>query len=135
MNRNLIIALIVLVVAGGGYYQFVYKPAEVARVAAEQKAAEEKAAAEEAAAAAKKAEEEAAAAAKKAEEEAAAFAAAAAEALDPAKFDAEKLKALIASAQVDDKLKAQMNAAVDAAAANPAGVEAVVNMLKGVLVK
>jgi len=137
MNRNLLIAIIAVVAIGAGYYQFSYLPAQQA---AEQKAAEEKAAqeaeaaaakaAEEAAAAAKKAEEEAAAAAAKAAEEAAALAA---EVLDPAKFDAAKLKELIGASALNDAVKTQLNAAVDAAAANPAGVPVVVETVKKAL--
>ncbi len=81
MNKNLMIAIAAIVVIGGGYYQFSYKPAQVAEQAAiAQKAADDAAAAtqkaaDDAAAAAKAAEEAAAAEAKKVADEAAAAAA------------------------------------------------------------
>ena len=46
MNRNVIIAIVV-VLAAGGYYQFAYKPAQMAKAVAVQAAADaDKAAAE-----------------------------------------------------------------------------------------
>jgi flagellar biosynthesis GTPase FlhF len=110
MNKNVIIGLVVILLAAGGYYQFSYKPAQEAAMKAE---ADAKAAADAAAAAAKAAEEEAAAAAKKAEEEAAAAAKAAEEQAAKA---AEEAAAAAAKAATD-AAAATTEAAGDAAAA------------------
>ncbi len=127
MNRNVLIALIAIIVIGGGYYQFSYKPAQEAAAMAQK-------AADDAAAAAKAAEEKAAADAAAAAEKAAADAAtAAADTLDPAKFDAAKVNALIAASSLDDATKATLKAGVDAAATNPAGVAAAVAAVKAAL--
>ena len=131
MNRNVIIGLVVVVLAAGGYYQFSYKPAQEA-AAAEMKAAEEAAvtkAAEEAAAA--KAAEEAAAA--KVAEDAAAAKAAAAATLDPANFDAAKVTMLIDASTLDDAAKTTLKAGVTAAAADPALVAGAVAAVKTAL--
>lgn len=141
MNRNLIIGIILVLVIGGGYYQFSYKPQREAEIAAAQKVAEEAAATakkaeEEAAAAAKKAEEEAAAAAKKAEEEAAAaakLAADAAAALDPAAWDAAKVNALIDGSALDDAAKTTLKAAVTAAGTDATAITAVIAQIKTAL--
>lgn len=112
MNKSVLIGALVLVLAGGGYYQFVHLP-EKARIAAEEAAQK---AEEEAAAAAKKAEEEAAAAAKAAEEaaaKAAEEAAAAAAAATEAATDA----AATATAAATDAAAAVTEAATGAAAA------------------
>lgn len=141
MNKNVIIGAIVLALAGGGYYQFSYKPAQEAAAAAAEAAMK---AEEEAAAAAKKAEEDAAAAAKAAEEEAAkaaeaaaAAAAAAAEAataaLDPANFNADAVSALIDGSSLDDAMKATLKTAVAAAKANPALVADTIAQVKTAL--
>ena len=133
-----------------------------AKAAEEEAAAAAKKAEEEAAAAAKKAEEEAAAAAKAAEEaaaKAAADAAAAAstaaqdataaatdataaasdaaakamELLDPAKFDADKLTALIDGSSLDDATKGTLKSAVAAAKTNPSLVDATIAQVKTAL--
>jgi hypothetical protein len=141
MNKNVIIGAIVLALAGGGYYQFSYKPAQEAAAAAAEAAMK---AEEEAAAAAKKAEEDAAAAAKAAEEEAAkaaeaaaAAAAAAAEAataaLDPANFNADAVSALIDGSSLDDAMKATLKTAIAAAKANPALVADTIAQVKTAL--
>lgn len=143
-------ALIVLLAAGGYYQFSYLPAQEQAQAEAAAKAAEEAAAAAaaEAEAAAAKAAEEAAAAAAKAAEDAAAAAAqaaadaaaatteaatgaatatteaatdaAAAEALDPANFDAARITALIDGSTLDDATKTTLKTAVTAAAANPA---------------
>lgn len=135
---------------------------EAAQKAADEAAAAAKATEEAAAAAAKAAEEEAAAAAKAAEEaaakaaeEAAAAAGAAAntattaatdattavtdaasqamELLDPAKFDAAKLTALIDGSSLDDATKGTLKSAVAAAQANPSLVDATIAQIKTAL--
>ncbi|MDP3960357.1 MAG: hypothetical protein Q8Q26_09930 [Pseudorhodobacter sp.] len=146
MNKNVLIGGILVLLAAGGYYQFSYVPAqkaaeEAAVAAAEVKAAE--AAAAEAAAAAKAAEEAAAAAEAKAAQEAAdAAAQAAAEAaaaatvadpLDPAKFDAAKVIALIDASGLDEASKAMLKTTVNNAVANPALVESAVAAVKAAL--
>ena len=158
MNKSVIAGVVLLALAGGGYYQFVHVP-EQARIAAEEaakKAAEEAAAAakaaEEAAAAEAKAAEEAAAAAARAAEEAAAAAAAAATeaataavdaatgaatdalaALDPANFDATTITGLIDASALDEATKATLKTAVTAAASNPALVAETVAQVKAAL--
>ena len=124
MNRNVIIGVVLVALAAGGYYQFSMKPAREAAVAAQ-------AAADEAAAAAKKAEEDAAAAAKKAADDAAAAAAAAV--LDPATFDAAKVNALIDASALDDATKTTLKAGVTAAASNPSAVAGAVQAVKTAL--
>lgn len=132
MKKNILIGLALVILAGGGYYQFSYKPAQEAAAAAEAeaKAAEEAAAAAEAeaAAAAKAAEEAAAAAAKAAEEAAAALAT-----LDPANFDAAKVNAMIAASTLDDATKTKLTDAIDAAAGNPALVGGALAAVKAAL--
>lgn len=138
MNRTVLIGAIVVLLAGTGYYQFVYKPQqEAAMIEEATKKAEEAAAAEAAATEAAAAE---AAAAVEAEAAAAADAAAAAAAegaaavtegaaaatdtaaaaLDPANFDPVAVTALIDGSTLDDATKTTLKTAVDAAAANPA---------------
>jgi predicted negative regulator of RcsB-dependent stress response len=128
--KNVIIGLIVIVAAGLGYYQFSYAPAQKAAAEAAMKIEAEKKAADEAAAAAKAAEEAAAAtttAATTAVTDAAA-------ALDPAKFDAAKITAMIdASTTLDDATKTTLKAAVTAAAGNPALVQGAIDQVKKAL--
>ncbi len=141
MNKNVLIGIVLIALAGAGYYQFSYKPAQeaAATAAADAKAAEEAAAkaAEEAAAATKKAADDAAAAAAATapaatetapaatETAPAATAPAATDAaavLDPANFDAAKVNALIEASSLDAALKTTLKAGVDAAAADPTKV-------------
>ncbi len=162
MNKNVFLGLVLIALAGLGYYQFSMKPAQEAATA--QKAADEAAAkaAAEAAAATKAAEEAAAAAAQKVADEAAAAAAAAATAtteaatatteaatatteaatgamtdamavLDPANFDAAKINAMIDASTLDDATKATLKSGVDAAAGNPALVEGAISAVKAAL--
>ena len=139
MNKNVLIGIVLIALAGGAYYQFSYKPAQVAAMA---KAAEDAAtkAADEAAATAKAAEDAAAAAAKKLADDAAAAAAAgtaaatdgaaavtdaataAMAALDPANFDAAKINAMIDASALDAAMKTTLKAGIDAAAADPAKI-------------
>jgi colicin import membrane protein len=156
MNKNVMIgAVLVALAAAGGYYQFSMKPAQEAAQAAQDEAAAQAKAAEEAAA---KAADEAAAQAKAAEEAAAATAKAAADAaaqvandaaaaatdatsamtdamaaLDPASFDAVKIKAMIDASSLNADLKTTLKANVDAAASNPALVESTVSAVKTAL--
>lgn len=187
MNKNLLIGVAVVALAGLGYYQFSYVPAqraaeEAAAAAAEAAKAAEEAAAAAAAEAAAQAEAEAAAAAA-AEAEAAAAAAAAeaaqalesaaeaageaagaavdataeaageaaaavadtaagaatdvqaeaAAALDAANFDVARISALIDASQLDDLSKTTLKAAVEAAASNPALVQAAVDQVRAAL--
>lgn len=148
MNRNVLIGLVLILLAGGAYYQFAYKPAQVAEMA---KAAEEAAtkAADEAAATAKAAEEAAAAEAKKVADEAAAAAAAAATdaaaatttaatatmadmmtALDPANFDAAKITAMIDASALDATLKTTLKSGIEAAAADPTKIASALAAVK-----
>ena len=146
MNRNVLIGLVLILLAGGAYYQFAYKPAQVAEMA---KAAEEAAtkAADEAAATAKAAEEAAAAEAKKVADEAAAAAAATdaaaatttaatatmAEmmtALDPANFDAAKITAMIDASALDATLKTTLKSGIEAAAADPTKIASALAAVK-----
>ncbi len=136
MNRTVIIGAIVVLLAAGGYYQFSYKPAQEAAMAAEAVAKAAEAAAAEAAAA----EAAAAEAAKKVADEAAAAAAAAAEAataataaLDPANFNADSVIALIDGSPLDDAMKATLKTAVEAAKANPALVADTIAQVKTAL--
>jgi len=157
MNRNVIIGLVVVMVAGAGYYQFSYKPAQEAAAMAAATAAEAAKAAETAAAAAAtEAEAAAAAAAKVAEDEAAAAATtsttdaattaatdaattvtdAATDAmavLDPANFDAVKVTAMIDASTLGDDVKTTLKAAVTAAASNAALVEPTIAQIKTAL--
>lgn len=55
------------------------------------------------------------------------------ELLDPAKFDADKLTALIDGSQLDDATKGTLKSAVAAAKANPALVDATVAQIKTAL--
>lgn len=140
MNKNVLIAAIVVLVAAVGYYQFSYAPAQ--RAATEAAAAEEAAtaaatAAEEAAAAAA-AEAEAAAAA--AAEEAAAAATTATEAvtdampaLDAATFDPVAIAGMIDASALDDATKATLKAAVTAAGSDPAAITAVIAQVRTAL--
>ena len=147
MNRNVLIGLVLILLAGGAYYQFAYKPAQVAEMA---KAAEEAAtkAADEAAATAKAAEEAAAAEAKKVADEAAAAAAAATDAaaatttaatatmaemmtaLDPANFDAAKITAMIDASALDATLKTTLKSGIEAAAADPTKIASALAAVK-----
>ncbi len=137
MNRNLIIGIIVLLVIGGGYYEFSYKPAqELAQKAADeaaaaQKAAEEKAAADKAAA--DKAAADAKAAADKAAADAAKLAADAAAVLDPAAWDAAKVSAFIDTTALDDATKTTLKAAVTAAGTDATMIGAVITQIKTAL--
>jgi colicin import membrane protein len=147
MNRTVILGAFVVILAGLGYYQFSYKPAQEAAMIAE---AEKKAAEAAAAEVAKKAEEEAAAAAAAAEAAAAEAAAAAettteavtegaaaatdaAAALDPANFDADTVVALIDGSTLDDAMKTTLKTAVEAAKANPALVADTIAQVKTAL--
>ena len=130
MNRNVLIGLVLILLAGGAYYQFAYKPGKVAEMAAAAEAAATKAA-DEAAATAKAAEDAAAAEAKKVADEAAAAAAAGAAVtegttatdamavLDPANFDAVKISAMIDASTLDAGVKTTLKAGIEAAAADP----------------
>ena len=136
MNRTVIIGAIVVLLAAGGYYQFSYKPAQEAAMAADAAAKAAEAAAAETAAA----EAAAAEAAKKVADEAAAAAAAAAEAataavaaLDPATFNADSVVALIDGSPLDDAMKATLKTAVEAAKANPALVADTIAQIKTAL--
>lgn len=126
MNRNVLIGLVLILLAGGAYYQFAYKPGKVAEMAAAAEAAATKAADE--AAATAKAAEDAAATAKAAEEAAAAAGAAVTEGtaatdamavLDPANFDAVKISAMIDASTLDAGVKTTLKAGIEAAAADP----------------
>lgn len=128
MNRNVLIGLVLILLAGGAYYQFAYKPGKVAEMAAAAEAAATKAA-DEAAATAKAAEDAAAAEAKKVADEAAAAAGAAVTegtaatdamaVLDPANFDAVKISAMIDASALDAGVKTTLKAGIEAAAADP----------------
>lgn len=158
MNRTVLIGAIVVLLAGSGYYQLVYKPqvakemvaeaekkaaeaaaaaeaqAAEAAAAAEAQAAETAAAAEAAAATATEAATEGAAAATEAATEgAAAVTDAAAAALDPANFNADAVIALIDGSTVDDATKATLKTAVEAAKANPALVADTIAQVKTAL--
>lgn len=145
MNKNFLIAIVVIVLALGGYYQFSMKPAQeaaqAAAAAAAEAAAAEAAAVEQAAADAAAAAEKAAAEAALAVETAAAEAAAALEAakneamalLDPAAFDAQKITAMIDASALDDATKATLKAAVAAAATSPALVQGALDAVKSAL--
>ena len=162
MNRTVIIGAIVIILAGLGYYQFSYKPAQqaameqeaaakAAEAAAAEAAAAEAAAAEAAAAATDAATtatdaatdtvegateavtEGAAAATEAATEGAAAVTDAAAAALDPANFNADAVIALIDGSTVDDATKATLKTAVEAAKANPALVADTIAQVKTAL--
>ena len=137
MNKNILIGIVLIALAGGAYYQFSYKPAQVAAMA---KAAEEAAtkAADEAAATAKAAEDAAAAEAKKAEDDAAAAAgtavtdgaAATMAALDPANFDVAKISAMIDASALDAGVKATLKAGIEAAGADPTKIAAALAAVK-----
>lgn len=128
MNRNVLIGLVLILLAGGAYYQFAYKPGKVAEMAAAAEAAATKAA-DEAAVTAKAAEDAAAAEAKKVADEAAAAAGAAVTegtaatdamaVLDPANFDAVKISAMIDASTLDAGVKTTLKAGIEAAAADP----------------
>ena len=137
MNRTVIIGAIVVLLAAGGYYQFSYKPAQEAAMAADAAAKAAEAAAAEATAAAAAA-AEAAAAEVAAAEAAAADAAAAATtaataALDPAAFNADSVVALIDGSTIDDAMKTTLKTAVEAARANPALVADTIAQVKAAL--
>ena len=135
MNRNVLIGIVLILLAGGAYYQFAYKPGQVAEMARAAEAAATKAA-DEAAATAKAAEDAAAAAAKKLADDAAAAGAAATTAatdgaaamtdamalLDPANFDMAKVVAKIDTSALDAGVKATLKAGVEAAGADPAKI-------------
>ena len=151
MNKNVWIAIVLIALAGGAYYQFSYKPGQVAAMA---KAAEDAAtkAADEAAATAKAAEDAAAAAAKKLADDAAAAASAAGTAvtdgaaavtegaatsttdmmaaLDPANFDAAKISAMIDASALDAGVKTTLKAGIEAAAADPTKVASALAAVK-----
>jgi colicin import membrane protein len=151
MNRTAIIGAIVVLLAGGGYYQFSYKPAQEAamKAAEEAKAAEAAAkeaamkaeadaaaaaaAATEAATATTEAATEGAAAATEAVTEGAAAATDAMAALDPANFNAETVVALIDGSALDDAAKTTLKTAVEAAKANPALVADTIAQVKTAL--
>ena len=158
MNRNLIIAVVVLVLAVGGYYQFVSKPAKEAAAAAMAEADAVAAAAKaEADAAAAKVADEAAAAAKMAEEAAAKAAADAATAvtdgtaamtdtatsamtavedmLKPENFDLAKVTAAIDASALDDATKTTLKAALDKVKDAPALLPPVLEQIKAALMK
>lgn len=127
MNRTVIIGAIVIVLAGVGYYQFVFLPQqeqamqEEAAAAAAAAAAEAAAAeAEAAAAAAAEAVTEGAAAVADAVTEGAAAVTGAAAALDPANFNADAVIAVIDGSTLDDATKTTLRTAVEAARTNPA---------------
>ena len=137
MNRTVIIGAIVVLLAAGGYYQFSYKPAQEAAMAADAAAKAAEAAAAEATAAAAAA-AEAAAAEVAAAEAAAADAAAAATtaataALDPAAFNADSVVALIDGSTIDAAMKTTLKTAVEAARANPALVADTIAQVKAAL--
>lgn len=150
MNKNLIIAVVVLVLAVGGYYQFVSKPAKEAAAAVQAEADAAAAVKAEADAAAAKVAEEAAAAAKAAEEAAAAATAAATTAatdataavttalddlLKPENFDAAKITAAIDASPLDAATKTTLKTAVEKAKATPALLPAVLEQVKAALSK
>ena len=134
MNKNVLIGIVLIALAGAGYYQFSMKPAQeaAATAAADAKAAEEATAkaAEEAAAAAQKVADDAAAAAPApaatetapATTETAPAATDAMATLDPANFDAAKVNAMIDASALDAALKTTLKAGVDAAAVDPTKV-------------
>ena len=132
MNRNLIIAIIAVVVIGLGYYQFSMKPAQQARAVATQAADDANKAAADAAATATKAAADAAAATAAATTAATAATDAMA-VLDPAKWDAAKVSAMIAASSLDDATKKTLTDAVTAAAADPAAITAVIAQIKTAL--
>jgi hypothetical protein len=148
MNRTVLIGAVVVVLAGLGYYQFSYKPAQEAAAEAEAAAAatteavtEGAAAATEAAEGAAEAVTEGAAAATEAAEGAAeavtegaaAATDAAAAALDPANFNADAVVGLIDGSTLDDATKTTLKTAVEAARANPALVADTVAQVKAAL--
>ena len=141
MNRNVLIALIAVVVIAGGYYQFSYKPAqeaaEMAQKAADDAAATAKAAADDAAAAAKKAADDAAAAASTAATDTATAATTAtgdaAALLDPAAWDATKVNAMIAASTLDDATKATLKGLVDAAGTDTVKIGEAITAIKTAL--
>jgi hypothetical protein len=152
MNRTVIIGALVVLLGAGGYYQFVYRPAqEAAATAAAEAEAAAAAAAAEAEAAAAAAAEAAAAEAAAAEAAAAEAAAAATEtvtegaaaateaatdaaaALDPANFNADAVVAMIDGSTLDDATKTTLKTAVEAARANPALVADTVAQVRAAL--
>ena len=123
MNRTVIIGAIVVVLAGVGYYQFVFLPQQEQAMQEEAAAAAAAAAEAEAAAAAEAAAEavtEGAAAATEAVTEGVAAVAGAAAALDPANFNADAVIAVIDGSTLDDATKTTLRTAVEAARTNPA---------------
>ena len=137
MNRTVIIGAIVVLLAAGGYYQFSYKPAQEAAMAADAAAKAAEAAAAEAtataAAAAEAAAAEVAAAEAAAADAAAAATTAATAALDPAAFNADSVVALIDGSTIDDAMKTTLKTAVEAARANPALVADTIAQVKAAL--
>ena len=151
MNRTVIIGAIVIILAGLGYYQFSYKPAQEAAMEQEAAAKAAEAAAAEAAAAEAAAAEAAAAATDAATtatdaatdtvegateavtEGTAAATDAAAAALDPANFNADAVIGLIDGSSLDEATKTTLKTAVEAARANPALVADTVAQVKAAL--
>jgi Tfp pilus assembly protein PilE len=157
--RGVIIGIVLILVAAGGYYQFSYLPAqreaaEAARVEAEQEAARvaaeaaakaeaEKAAAEAAAkaeaekAAAEKAAADAAAAAAAAQPAATAAPAAGGDGLDAAMttegFDAARVLAAIEASNLDEMRKTTLRTLVEGARNNPALIEAAMTQVRAAL--
>jgi colicin import membrane protein len=147
MNRTVLIGAIVVLLAGLGYYQFVYVPqqqdtpaaAEGEAPATEAPATESEAPATEAPATEAPATEAPATEAPATEAPATeapateAPAADAAAALDPANFNADAVVALIDGAAIDDAAKATLKTAVEAARANPALVADTIAQVKTAL--
>ena len=127
MNKNVIIGLVVVLLAAGGYYQFSYKPAQEA---AAQKLEEEAAAK---AAAEAQTTESATTATTGAPEATAAATAEALAVLDPANFDAARVTALIDASTLTDDVKATLKNVVSAAASNAALVEPAIAQVKTAL--
>ena len=134
MNRNLIIAIIAVVVIGLGYYQFSMKPAQQAAAIATQAAADASKAAADAAATATKAAADAAAATTAAAATATAAASGtmsdALAMMDPAKWDATKVTAMIAASSLDDATKKTLTDAVAAAGTDATKIAAVITQIK-----
>ena len=119
MNRNIIIAIIVVVIAAGAYYKYGMKPAVTAANNAAATATTAAATATTAATTATTA----ATTATTAVADAAAM-------LDPAKFDATKVTAMIAASKLDDATKKTLTDAVTAAGTDVAKITAVIAQIK-----
>lgn len=117
MNRNVAIALVVAILAAGGYWYF----------SGQQQAAMEQG--EAAATAATEAASTAAAAVT----EAASTAAAATTEAAPAAFDADAMTAQVDASTLDDVTKTTLKAAISAAKANPALVQGAMDQVKAAL--